>query len=425
MKNKVFFSYSQTNPTHAGRVKEWADALIEEGIEVLIDYYELEPGDDLTFYMERVVADSSISHVVIFCDKSYMAKANARQRGVGVEAQLITSEIYANLEKSKFVPIVCEFENDIPCLPVFMRNRVWIDFSSTDKVKSNWKKLLKWLYGIPQKIRVLDEESPNDGEQILRLDNGYKRIISSLTVKQLSRILSCPKGDASGETKLESLIHDNSERINCRELNSRGEEVGRTVALRVFELYSFLTPIFVEMCGYNIEYMLFDKHKPVYQWSVDASFIEVTEDAYRQIVEQITGLVSLVDKDVKIVGDWIAYLDMPEILDLDWGEEFFDKTEGKRFVPCSPEVLDRQTGERYHPRELFQLCCAEFNYSRLSKEEKIQAYSDLGHKICVAVLQDAFDLLRKPYEARHEVMMFHDAFIKKESPSSCNAEIET
>lgn len=411
MKVKIFFSYSQTNPTHSARVRGWADSLIEEGMDAVIDQYELEPGDDLTFYMERVVADPLISHVLVFCDKSYMAKANARQRGVGVEAQLITSEIYGSLEKSKFVPIACEFEGDIPCLPVFMRNRVWIDFSSPEKVKENWIKLIKWLYGIPQKIHVLDDS--NDETQVLRLDNGHKRITAPLTAKQLYRILSCLKSNTDNKN-LKSFVIDNTERIDCRELNSRGEEIGRTAALRVFELYSFLTPLFVEMCGYNIDFMLFDKDDPLYLWSVDPSFIKVTEDAYRKIVEQVSALVWIMDTDVKLVGDWIAYLNMPSILNAEWEAEKPDRTKGKRFVPRSPEVLDRKTGKMYHPRELFQTCCAEFDFSKLSKEERVQAYFDIGHSVCVAVLQDAFDLQGKPYEARNEVKVFHERYVKEE-----------
>lgn len=45
-KPKVFISYSWNNQAHQEKIREWADRLIEDGIEVLIDVYDLKEGHD-------------------------------------------------------------------------------------------------------------------------------------------------------------------------------------------------------------------------------------------------------------------------------------------------------------------------------------------------------------------------------------------
>ena len=44
--------------------------------------------------MERMVNDSTISHVIIICDKIYSEKADSRKTGVGTETQIISKEVY-------------------------------------------------------------------------------------------------------------------------------------------------------------------------------------------------------------------------------------------------------------------------------------------------------------------------------------------
>ena len=147
---KAFVSYSWTDQDHKELVRSWADRLISDGIEVIIDMYDLKEGQDRFKFMERMVNDDTVSHVLVVCDREYREKADQRRRGVGTESQIISREVYENADQSKFIPLVREFDNDRNAiLPTFFRSRIWIDFSSHNSVNENWEQLIRALYGKP------------------------------------------------------------------------------------------------------------------------------------------------------------------------------------------------------------------------------------------------------------------------------------
>jgi hypothetical protein len=147
---RVFISYSWSSPGHQGRVLQWAEQLVSDGVDVVLDVWHLNEGDDKYAFMERMVTDESVTHVLVFCDSEYAAKADARKAGVGTESQIISQEVYDKVQQSKFIPIVCEFDPEgEPYLPIFLKSRIWIDFSSPEATNENWEKLIRVLYGKP------------------------------------------------------------------------------------------------------------------------------------------------------------------------------------------------------------------------------------------------------------------------------------
>lgn len=154
MSPKVFISYSWSTQIHKDMVRGWADQLMSEGVGVVIDVYDLKEGDDKYFFMEKMVIDETVTHVLMFCDKKYSEKANARESGVGTESQIISQKIYNQVSQSKFLPIICEFDDEgEACLPIFMQSRIWFDFSTPESVNKNWEGLLRILYNKPQYIK--------------------------------------------------------------------------------------------------------------------------------------------------------------------------------------------------------------------------------------------------------------------------------
>lgn len=147
---KVFLSYSWTTPEHRDQVRQWAERLMSDGVEVVIDIFDLKEGQDKFHFMERMITDSSITNVLLLSDSRYTSRANEREAGVGTESQIISSEIYGKVAQSKFVPIVCEFnEAGEPWLPAFITSRIFIDFSSAEAVNQNWEQLVRFLFGKP------------------------------------------------------------------------------------------------------------------------------------------------------------------------------------------------------------------------------------------------------------------------------------
>lgn len=132
-----------------------ADRLTTEGaIDVVIDEYDLKEGQDVNAFMERLSTDVTVHFCLVLSDAAYAKKANDRKRGVGVEAQIISKEVYDSIDQTKFVPVVMEIdEQGKPCLPVFLQNRKYIDFSSPEKINQNWEKLIRLLHGKPLRVR--------------------------------------------------------------------------------------------------------------------------------------------------------------------------------------------------------------------------------------------------------------------------------
>ena len=131
MTPRAFISYSWTSPRHQAQVRQWAEQLAGDGVDVVLDVWDLKEGDDKYAFMERMVTDESVTHVLVMSDQQYAEKADARRAGVGTESQIISQEVYEKVQQSKFIPIVCEFDDSgEPCLPVFLKTRIWIDFSA-------------------------------------------------------------------------------------------------------------------------------------------------------------------------------------------------------------------------------------------------------------------------------------------------------
>lgn len=147
---KVFISYSWTNPQHEQWVLNFAERLSGDGILVVIDKWDLKEGQDKHVFMEKMVNDREINKVLVICDSGYKIKADGRKGGVGTETQLISKEVYENVDQEKFIPIVKEYDSESkPCIPHFMASRIYIDLSSDEIFEENYRKLIRNLYNKP------------------------------------------------------------------------------------------------------------------------------------------------------------------------------------------------------------------------------------------------------------------------------------
>lgn len=148
---KVFISYSWTPEDDKERVKEIADRLVSDcGIEVLLDRYDLQPGDDKYVYMEKMVTDDTINKVLIFSNKDYAEKSNVRKGGVGTESTIISQEVYGKVNQNKFIPVLLEKDaSGEPYLPTYIKSRLHFDFSDIMKFEDEFERLVRFLYNKP------------------------------------------------------------------------------------------------------------------------------------------------------------------------------------------------------------------------------------------------------------------------------------
>ena len=155
---KVFISYSWAV---SEKVLELAERLMANGVNVVLDKWDLKPGHDKYAFMEQSVNDASVNKVLIICDRTYAEKANQRAGGVGDETAIISPEIYGNVEQEKFIPII--FEKDElgkTYLPHYMATRIYIDLSTDDLYGEQYDKLLRNIHNKPQYTKPAIGKTP-------------------------------------------------------------------------------------------------------------------------------------------------------------------------------------------------------------------------------------------------------------------------
>ena len=146
MIQKIFISYSWDSDSHKLWVLNLANRLIKDGIDIILDQFDMGLGKNLTHYMEESVIASD--KVLIIMTENYKIKADNRKGGVGYEYSIINSEIYRNQLEHKFIPILTSgsFEKSTP---TFLKSYVALDMSSKDKYEKAYHQLIRDLYDEP------------------------------------------------------------------------------------------------------------------------------------------------------------------------------------------------------------------------------------------------------------------------------------
>ncbi len=196
---KVFISYSWDNDEHKIWVRNLADKLINDGIEVLLDQYDLKIGKSILQFAELSIENSD--RVIVVFTPNYLSKATHKKGGVGYEYSIITQEIYNNqTEKLRFIPILIGGEAK-KCIPLFMQQYIYIDFNDADKFDKNYENLIRDLYGEYEDVKPQKGKKPIfTTKNFTTIDNVISDDLYS-TIVELS-MLSNPKGDTPKEDRI-------------------------------------------------------------------------------------------------------------------------------------------------------------------------------------------------------------------------------
>ncbi len=146
---KVFISYSWTSKEYQDMVIQLASRIRHDGVDVILDVWDLLDGQDKYKFMEQCVNDPNIDKVLILSDKRYAEKADKRDGGVGDETAIITSEVYGKENQNKFIPVVMERDrNGLEYLPAYLRSRKYRDLSGTN-FEPEYQELIRTIYNAP------------------------------------------------------------------------------------------------------------------------------------------------------------------------------------------------------------------------------------------------------------------------------------
>lgn len=140
---RVFISYSHDSPSHKEWVLKFASNLMKNGVDVILDRWDLSLGDDMAKFMETSITKSD--RVLMICSELYVKKVDSGHGGVGYEAMIVTGELVQNLGSSKFIPVIRQNKNQI-LLPKFLSTRLYVDLSNDEDFDSQFIFLLKEIH---------------------------------------------------------------------------------------------------------------------------------------------------------------------------------------------------------------------------------------------------------------------------------------
>lgn len=141
---KVFISYSHDTEAHKDWVLALSTRLVANGVDVMLDQWDLTLGSDLPRFMELGLTEAH--RVITVCTEPYVAKANAGKRGVGYEKMILTAQLMQDMSSDRIIPVV---RNNAlsPRVPTFLSSRVYIDFCDDLSYESRYAELLRDIHG--------------------------------------------------------------------------------------------------------------------------------------------------------------------------------------------------------------------------------------------------------------------------------------
>ena len=142
----AFISYSHDSQEHLDWVLQLATRLRANGVDAILDRWNLRLGQDLAAFMEEGLSNSH--RVLCICSRAYVDKADEGKGGVGYEKQIITAELLADLNQDWVIPVI---RNNLQTrkLPRFLGSRVYIDFEEDRLYENKYEELLRELLDEP------------------------------------------------------------------------------------------------------------------------------------------------------------------------------------------------------------------------------------------------------------------------------------
>lgn len=154
---RVFMSYSHDSEEHSSWVLTLASRLRANGVDVCLDRWDVTLGGNLALFMER--AASADYRVLAVVSATYSTKADAREGGAGVEAQMLSAALYEDLGSDRVIPIIRNNPSQRPVMPAFLSGRLYVDFRDETQHERRYEDLLRNTHG--QRIEAAPPLGPN------------------------------------------------------------------------------------------------------------------------------------------------------------------------------------------------------------------------------------------------------------------------
>ena len=191
---KVFISYAWGSDDHQMAVLAFARKLMGDGVEVVLDKWDLSAGNDTNAFMEKCVNDPSITNVLMLIDPEYSRKADEHTGDVGTETQIISAKVYKEVNQDKFIPVIFERdENGNVHKPVYLSGRYHFDLSETETYEQEYQRLVKTLYGVEIYLKPELGNTPSWVDKPIEIDvkklRSYELLMGNQTQSVKQRLL--------------------------------------------------------------------------------------------------------------------------------------------------------------------------------------------------------------------------------------------
>lgn len=141
---RVFVSYSHDSQEHKDWVLGLSTRLVRNGVDVLLDQWDVTLGGDLPNFMESGL--TAADRVLAICTSEYVVKANSGRGGVGYEKMILTARLMANVTSDRIIPVVRNAsETDV--VPIFLASKRYIDFRRDAAFEARYAELLRDIHG--------------------------------------------------------------------------------------------------------------------------------------------------------------------------------------------------------------------------------------------------------------------------------------
>lgn len=141
---RVFTSYSHDDQSHKEWILRLADRLVRNGVDVLLDQWDMSFGSDLPRFMEAGLTDAD--RVLAVCSANYVEKADRGHGGVGYEKMILTGQLMRNVTSDKIIPVIRNNPHE-EVLPTFLSTRLFVDFRNDESFEVRYAALLRELHG--------------------------------------------------------------------------------------------------------------------------------------------------------------------------------------------------------------------------------------------------------------------------------------
>ncbi len=142
---KAFVSYSWDSEVHKQWVLGLATRLRTDGVDVTLDQWHLQPGDQLPAFMEGAVREND--YVLIVCTPLYADRSNRRIGGVGYEGDIMTGDVFTTRNERKFIPIYRSGSDWHSAAPSWLMGKYRVDLRGETFSEEQYRDLLTTLHG--------------------------------------------------------------------------------------------------------------------------------------------------------------------------------------------------------------------------------------------------------------------------------------